>query len=266
MCRIWLIGGTRESADCAKVITSDAGIPCTITVTTPNAVALYYAHPLLQVRVGAMDYNQVMQFCLDEQITAIVDASHPFAQEITQNAINYAKSKSLPYLRYERRGIIHSPQANILELDSFSTLLWGNYLEHQRVLLTIGYKNLPLFQSWHQSSTLFARILPLPKSLAVALAAGFSPERIIAVRPPVSLDLEKALWRQWEISLVVTKANGSVGGEDTKIRAAQELGITLIVIARPDLSYPEQTSNLLELGKWVQKNCRGASTAPLPYN
>jgi precorrin-6A/cobalt-precorrin-6A reductase len=82
-------------------------------------------------------------------------------------------------------------------------------------------------------------------SLEVAIASGFSSERIIALRPPVTAELEKALWHQWDISLVVTKASGTAGGENIKRIIAAELGIPLIVIARPVVEYPQQTSNLL---------------------
>jgi precorrin-6A/cobalt-precorrin-6A reductase len=81
-------------------------------------------------------------------------------------------------------------------------------------------------------------------SLEAALAAGFTPERIIALRPPISADLETALWRQWEISMVVTKASGAPGGEDVKRKVAAELGVPLIIIDRPFIDYPQQTGDL----------------------
>jgi precorrin-6A/cobalt-precorrin-6A reductase len=56
--------------------------------------------------------------------------------------------------------------------------------------------------------------------------------------------LEKALWQQWDISLVVTKASGTAGGEDIKRTVAAQLGIPLIVIDRPVVEYPQQTSDL----------------------
>jgi precorrin-6A/cobalt-precorrin-6A reductase len=82
-------------------------------------------------------------------------------------------------------------------------------LQGQRVLLTIGYTPLHRFQSWHDRATLFARILPSAIALEAAFKAGFTPHNIICLRPPISADLEKALWRQWQISLVVTKASGN---------------------------------------------------------
>ena len=64
---------------------------------------------------------------------------------------------------------------------------------------------------------------------------------MIAIRPPVSAEIEKSLWRHWEISLVVTKASGVPGGEGIKRVVAAELGLPLVVIDRPVVNYPQQT-------------------------
>ncbi len=241
--RLWLIGGTTESVALAEAIASFE-LPCTITVTTMAAEALYPKTPELRVWVGRLDAYQLEQFLAQQQIAAILDASHPYAVEISQSAIRAANNRQIPYLRFEREAVNAqmSSQA-VISLDSFKTLLAGNYLDQQRVLLTVGYKSLPLFRSWQDRSTLFARILPAATSLDAAIAAGFRSDRIIALRPPISAELEKALWRHWDISLVVTKASGVAGGEDIKRMVSAELGIPLIVIDRPPIDYPQQTNN-----------------------
>ncbi len=253
--RIWLIGGTSESARIAEAIAGE-GLPCTVTVLTKAAQALYPENPELRVRVGQINSAQISFFCAQEQIVAVVDASHPYAVAISQGAIAATTESPIPYLRYERprvsdrergRSFCSLPSESkqaVIELDSFDSLIVGNYLEGQRVLLTIGCKALPLFQPWQNRATLFARLLPELNSLEVAATAGFTPDRIIALRPPIRAQLEKALWHQWQISLVVTKASGQAGGEEVKRSVAAELGIPLIVIARPRIVYPQQTSDL----------------------
>lgn len=242
--RLWLIGGTSESADLAKAIAA-AGLPCTVTVTTAAARSLYPLDPNLHVWVGRLARDRTESFCLERGIVAILDASHPHAVEISRLAIETAAARQLPYLRFERPGVdVPDEASGAIALDSFDTLLAGNYLHQQRVLLTVGYKPLALFRHWHDRATLFARILPSVASLEAAIASGFSSARLIALRPPVAAALEKALWQQWDISLVVTKASGAAGGEAIKRQVAAELGIPLIVIARPVVEYPQQTSNL----------------------
>ncbi|MCP2727754.1 cobalt-precorrin-6A reductase [Limnofasciculus baicalensis] len=249
--RLWLIGGTSESVELASAMATPAGgiatlrIPCTVTVTTPAAEALYAKTPNLQVRVGCLDSAQLDEFLQQQKIGAILDASHPYAVEISRMAITAANSRQIPYLRFERREVKAGDNtAEVIYLESFQTLLDGNYLNQERVLLTVGYKALPLFRDWQNRAILFARILPSVTSVESAIASGFTCDRIIALRPPVTAELEKALWLHWDISLVVTKASGVAGGEDVKRMVAAELGIPLVVINRPKIDYPQQTSDL----------------------
>lgn len=241
--RLWLIGGTTESATLALAIAS-LGLPCIVTVTTAAAKALYPTTPMLQVWVGRLDSEQIKQFLQQQQVAAVLDASHPYAVEISRMVIQAAAQQQIPYLRFERQAVdSQTDTSSVIFLDSFETLLASDYLYQQRVLLTVGYKALPLFLNWQERSTLFARILPAVASLEVAIASGFSSDRIIALRPPINAELEKALWRYWEISLVVTKASGVAGGEDVKRLVAAELGIPLVIISRPIVEYPQQTSD-----------------------
>ena len=185
--------------------------------------------------------------------------------EISRIAIAVAQGFQVPYLRFERpvvegdegdegdgeircidvAGYVSTvSKPSVITLDSFETLVAGDYLNQQRVLLTVGYQVLSLFQDWQKRSTLFARILPAVASLEAAIAAGFSRDRIIALHPPVPAELEIALWRHWDISRVVTKASGVAGGEAIKRKVAAQLGIPLIVIDRPVVEYPQQTSDV----------------------
>jgi precorrin-6A/cobalt-precorrin-6A reductase len=99
---------------------------------------------------------------------------------------------------------------------------------------------------------LFARILPYPQALATAIAVGFTSERLIALRPPVSTSLEKALWQQWDIDVVITKASGAQGGELIKQKVAEALDVKLIRIARPATVNGEITQDLTRVYQFCQ--------------
>ena len=246
---IWLIGGTAESVEIARLF-SAANLPCLISVTTAAATQMYAVIPHLKITIGQIKTTAILDFLLHHDIKVVIDASHPYAIAISQGAMAACQSIHIPYLRYERppvEGLV----SQVIEVPNIDDLLTSNYLEGERVLLTIGYKSLHLFQNYHHRALLFARILPLASSVAMATQAGFRSDRLIAIRPPVSLALEKALWELWQISVVVTKASGKSGGEDVKRRAAEELGIPLVVISRPPLDYPQVTSNLEEVVKFA---------------
>ena len=250
--KVWLIGGTSESATISQTL-ADCNLPHVITVTTISAQCLYSRG---EVVVGCLNMAKMQSFCQENNIVTIIDASHPYAAVISQQAIATATKLDIPYLRYER--LSYQPQTSsqtgstIIQLDSFDLLVTGDYLTKQRVLLTVGCQALPRFKSWHSKSTLFARILPKAESLATAVSAGFESDHLIAIRPPISHAMERALWQQWSISLVVTKASGKAGGEDIKRQLAQELGIPLIVVARPKITYPQQTSILSDVITFCQ--------------
>lgn len=244
--RIWLVGGTTESVQLASAL-DGAGLPGVITALTDSAQDLYAPSLGLRICTGALTDHTWQTFCQDQQIGVILDASHPYATEISKLAIQASTQLQIPYLRFERSSGADGtavPNPWVVEVDTVAQLLHGPYLEGQRVLLTIGSKWLPLFQDCQSTSTLFVRILPRSRAFQVADEAGFSCDRIIALRPPISFELEKALWQQWQLSVVVTKASGQPGGEEIKRRVAQALGVTLIIIQRPVLTYPQQTSDL----------------------
>ncbi|MDB9516790.1 cobalt-precorrin-6A reductase [Roseofilum reptotaenium CS-1145] len=246
MTTVWLIGGTSESRLLAQGLVK-RGVECVVTVTTEPARSLYATYPGLTVWVGKLKGSSLDEFTRSHDISVILDTSHPWAVKISQLAIAFSECSQIPYLRYERPPVTDdSGSSQIVTLDSFATLVSGDYLTDQRVFLTVGYQRLPLFQPWQHQATLFARVLPSAKSIQIAQEAGFTSDRLIAIRPPIPEALELALWQHWQISLVVTKASGNAGGEAIKRQLCDRLGIPLITITRPKMSYPQQTEDIEE--------------------
>ncbi|NEQ98679.1 MAG: precorrin-6A reductase [Cyanothece sp. SIO2G6] len=231
---IGLIGGTSESRAIAHRLSS-ANYPWAATVVSPAATRLYKGLPG-QVRVGPLDAAELRNWCQACGIRALIDASHPFATVISRQAI----ATGLPYLRFERPVIPLSPPAESLaDLDS---LFQPDYLAHRRVLITLGSKALPRFVEWQGRSHLFARILPTAYSQAQQ--SGFTPDRLICGSPATDPVIEQALWQHLRLDTVVTKASGSAGGVPLKLELAKALGVRLLVIARPPMSYPRMTHRI----------------------
>lgn len=267
--KVWLIGGTQESAALAIALTK-AEIPFVVTVTTDAAEAMYAGaleqSSQAQIQVGGVAPEAMADWLSHHGIVAVLDGSHPFATAVSAGAIAAATQAQCPYLRFERAVVQPSAIDPAHRLDGLATsgdlatseglatqvtlvpsleaLLTPEQLSGQRVLLVLGYRMLPYFQSWQQQSKLFARILPSQIALAAALAAGFTSDRLIALRPPISRDLERALWQQWGITKVIAKCSGQAGGEIVKRAIATELGIQLCLIQRPAVDYPAQTSDV----------------------
>ncbi|HEY9701190.1 MAG TPA: precorrin-6A reductase, partial [Allocoleopsis sp.] len=188
---IWLIGGTSESVILAKAI-AGLNIPCTITVTTENATSLYQDIPFVNVIVGKLELYDLSVFLRENKIKAIVDASHPFAKIITRYAIDTSQELNIPYLRFERKSLKFMESENVIYLENFTTLIEGDYLVNSRALITVGFTDVNLFKPLHRKATLFARLLPALTPFRYIFEAGFSPQNIIAIRPPVTEDFERA--------------------------------------------------------------------------
>lgn len=270
--RLWLIGGTQESRWLVEELrkkTTDVEIAprsVVVTVTTAAACALYPDWPGLSLWTGQLTAQNAEKFVEDYHIGAVLDMSHPFAAQISQLAIAIVQQHNFPYLRYERAEVSspsmtsnwrdrqgRSGQVDILHLDE----LWTrNLLDQERTLLTIGSRQLAKFAPWQSCGTLFVRVLPGSSAIAAALAAGFSADRIVAIRPPISSALETALWQQWKITQVVTKASGHAGGEDQKFAIAAALGVRLVRITRPAVAYPQQTDYLDTALHFALRYCR----------
>jgi precorrin-6A/cobalt-precorrin-6A reductase len=236
MTQIWLVGGTSESRDVAHLL-SQHRIPWLATVTRESARRLYRDLPGT-VRVGLLTPDNLTAFLHRENIQAVVDASHPFAAEVSRLAM----SANCPYLRYDRPRVSLHPDT--LVFPDFPSLLQPQYLENRRVLLTVGVKALPDFQPWCDRAQLWARVLPSPTSIEQARAAGFAGDRLIPQRLPVTLAEERQLWQHLGVDTVIAKAAGKASGLDVKQMLAQELGVRLLVVDRPAVAYPQITSDL----------------------
>lgn len=277
---VWLIGGTSESAELALALEAQR-VPFIVSVTTEAARRLYPA--IAQVVVGALSRPQMAEFVQRQQVKCVLDASHPFAASVSEGAIATALSLNIAYIRYERSLVSSSTSLDIspqqcLEglgtshkvsfYTSVETLLNISQLRDRRILFTLGYRTLlrasQQLAQLRQTSQLFVRILPSPAALSAALTAGFNAREIAALRPPITYELEKALWQQWNISAVIAKASGEAGGEATKRRLAAELGVELRLLKRPPVAYPHQTSCLSEAVSFCQRQLSTLSLGAHP--
>ena len=253
---VWLIGGTSESAQLAVAL-SARQVPYVVSVTTEAARKLY--PKTAQLWVGKLTPQTLPSFITQWNIRCILDASHPFATEISVQAMSVAEVRSLAYLRYERAAIADENSVTpadvpaIVSAASIEALLTSDILWRQRVLFTVGYRHLAKFAPLRSESQLFARVLPSVNAISGAVAAGFTASEIMAMRPPVSAELEAALCRHWRITRIVAKASGLPSGDATKRKVAALLVITLVLLQRPQLTYPQQTNSMAKAVEFCLK-------------
>ena len=226
MDKILLFGGTGEGRALAEWMLAEH-IPCTVCVATEYGETLLPAGA--EARVGRMD-RAAMAALMGEGYVLAVDATHPYAVEVTENIKAAAEAAGLPYLRLVRRSDGGDGCLRAADMAGAAALLKelpGN------VLLTTGSKELHHFAAPGLAERCCPRVLPMLDSLERCLTLGFPPKNIICMQGPFSRELNVALLRQYRINTLVTKDTGGYGGFREKVEAAKEAGCTLLVVERP---------------------------------
>lgn len=240
---ILLLSGTSEGRILSARLRAE-GLPFVASVTTPEARQLFAGiDPPPEILVTRFSGDALATLLRERQVGAILDATHPFAQRISEKAMQVATQEHIPYVRYERPTT--PPAGDPLARDCGEMVMVPDMetaavlcLAHgSRVFLTTGTKTLGVFREVMACKWVMARILPTVASLSQALDAGLPPAQILALRGPFSQELECALLREYRIDLLVTKDSGAAGGFETKLAAAAALQVPTVVVSRPQLTY-----------------------------
>lgn len=202
--------------------------------------------PLQLIHAGRLCKQDLAEKWEMERPSVVVDATHPYAVEISRNLIELCREKNTPYVRYERPEEIFTGK-NIHHVDSVEAAAECSMRLGRRLLLTTGSKNVDPFLRSDFSGEVFIRMLPDPDLIRQLLGKGVSPKNIIALQGPFSLSLNKAMLADFRIDCLVTKSSGKEGGYAEKVNAANEMGIPVVVIQRPRLDYPKMFQTMEEV-------------------
>ena len=245
---IWVIGGTKDSRDfLEKIVKSTTDI--IVTTATEYGGKLLENLPV-KTLCKKLTYSMMVDFVKENSIDKIVDLSHPYAMEVSQNAIDVSKELQIEYFRFEREEISFLPQKYI-EFDNIESLV--EYLEGVKgnILVTLGSNNIPHFSKLKNLGNFYFRILPKWDMVKKCEDIGILPKNIIAMQGPFSKNINKAMIEQYDIKYLVTKQAGDTGGEREKIEAADEMNIEVVFLTRPKVEYPSCYSDIDKLFKRV---------------
>lgn len=240
--RVLILGGTGYATELAfraadiprlEVITSLAG-------RTRQPVVLHQ-----NTRIGGFGgVAGLTNYLREQQVNLLIDATHPFAAQISFNAAVAAVEVGIPHLMLIR------PAWNQIEGDRWfevgsneaaAIVLPGLA---QRIFLTIGRQELATFAHL-QDLWFLMRMIDPPLSGSLV-----PPGKLLLERGPFSLDEERSLLQQYEIRAIVSKNSG---GDATyaKIIAARELSIPVVMIQRPPVPSSKQVETLEEAIAWI---------------
>lgn len=186
----------------------------------------------LTVQTGRLDETAMEQVFIQEKPEMVLDATHPYAAEVTVNIRTACEKTQIPYRRVLRESGVHEDKAVYVE----SVQAAAQYLDQTQgnVLLTTGSKELAGFTGMkNYQERLYARVLSLPNVMQACAELGFEGKHLIGMQGPFSRELNAAMLRQYRCKYLVTKDTGKAGGFQDKIDAALECDAVPVIIGRP---------------------------------
>ncbi len=229
---IWIIGGTSDANKIAKLLV-EQGKKVLVSTTTSYGSELAQLNDVLVIQ-QKLSTNDMRLLIKEHAVEQVIDASHPFATEVSTSAIKVCADEKVKYIRYERPSYTCE---NARYYQSYDEMIAHLQQTEGNILLTIGSKNIGLFKDF-ATGRIIARVLPVVDSIELCEKAGLSAHQIIATKGIMTKETNMALMKEYNIKHLVTKESGEAGGMKEKVDAAHELTVDVHVLGRPKIEYP----------------------------
>jgi precorrin-6Y C5,15-methyltransferase (decarboxylating) len=230
---ILIFAGTTEGRELSEYL-AVAGIAHTLCVATEYGEIVLKEHPLVKVHKGRMNQEEIEVYIKAGNFGAVVDATHPYAEVVTQNIKNAMQDMDIPYLRLKRESNVTSSYEKIHYFKDSVSCAKALEKTDGNILLTTGSKELSVFAKFiDRKERLYVRVLPGIESLQLCMDCGIAGKQILALQGPFTTQMNEAMFRQYQIKCLVTKESGNAGGYQEKLDAAQNLGIPVFTIGCP---------------------------------
>lgn len=240
---IFVLAGTQDGRELAGTILQE-GHSVTASVVSRYGEELLQRYNGIKINDKPLNERDLVEFITVNGIEVLVDASHPYAANASQNAMNACHATDIPYIRYERQQTPLDYEKAYYVTDYAEASHKAAELGHN-IFLTTGSRNLQAFAQAEclRDCNIVCRVLPEPEVISMCRDLGFSPAQIIAMQGPFSQMLNVEMYKKYQADVIITKNSGQVGGTDTKIAAAMELDLPLIIIDRPAVKYDNTTDS-----------------------
>jgi precorrin-6A/cobalt-precorrin-6A reductase len=244
---ILILGGTTEASALAALLAPREDLVATLSLagrtTAPKALPI-------RTRIGGFGGPAGLAEWIEaENVAAVVDATHPFAAQISHNAAEACAETGTPLLGVRRPQWLPVEGDRWIEVDSMSEAVQALGPAPRRVFLTVGRLELDHFVAAPQHHYVVRTIEPIPKSFPL-------PElTAIRDRGPFQEEAEAALMRRHRIEVVVTKNSGGAATYG-KIAAARTLRLPVVLVRqpqKPDVASVEQPAQALD---WILRHAR----------
>lgn len=231
--RVLIFAGTTEGRTLSEYL-SENRIEHTVCVATEYGEEVLSASPYMTIHQGRMGVSEMEKLMQTGSFAAVVDATHPYAVEVTANIREASQEAKLPYLRL-KRWLDAETEGSIFYFHSNEECVDALEKTEGNILLTTGSKELATYCSHPLvKDRLYVRILPGMESISICTELGIKGKQMIAMQGPFSTEMNEAILHQYEIACMVTKKSGRQGGYPEKLEAAKRAGIPVYVIEPAD--------------------------------
>ncbi len=252
--KIILLGGTKDSINIIEFIKNNYDAYILTTTTTEYGARLAREGGSDDTIARPLPKEEIIEIIKSQEFDVLIDATHPFAEHITQTSASIAKELKMPYVRFER------PTTNLENIDtshihyvkSFEDAgkLIADEFNQGNVLHFAGANTMTDIVKYVPTERFYPRILKVESSLEKCDALNIDPNHIIPMKGAASLEENIHLIEKYDASIMITKESGEIGGVIEKIEAANEKNIDIIMIQRPqikEINKNDIVSNLEEL-------------------
>ena len=232
--RIVVFAGTTEGRLLAERLAA-SGVEVTACVATEYGEKLMPEQSCLQVHSGRMDAEEMADFLQGKMPHLVVDATHPYAQVVSETVKKVCEELHMEYVRLLRPAGAALPADERIHFveDAKAAAQLAERMSGN-IFLTTGSKELAVFvETISDFSRLYARVLSTEETFEICRELGFEGKQLICMQGPFSEDLNRAMYAHVDAKILVTKESGDVGGFSDKVQAALALGLQCIVIQRP---------------------------------
>lgn len=193
------------------------------------------------------------------KVDVLLDASHPYALEITQNAMKACETLKIEYLRYERPSCIKEFENNpyVMEVDSYEKLEGILKRIDGNVLNTSGSRNIQRVLNLNIKNRIIHRVLPSIKVMSECFENGINVDDIIAIKGPVSYNLNCSFIREYNVKAVIMKDSGIQGGTQDKIKACIDNNVYALVIGRKRFNYKKVFYSEEDVVNYIKNRVKG---------
>lgn len=228
MLRLLIFGGTTEGRELAEYCAA-LGIHADISVATEYGAELLPEG--VGILAGRMDCEAMTVLIAEGRYSIVVDATHPYAAEATENIKLACEMAGVERLRLIRSSsALHGTSAS--NVEKAVELIRGT---GKTVLSTLGSKSVEALSVIpDRYERIWLRLLPADGITDRCRTLGFDTEKLILERGPFTVEQNIAHIRVSQAELLLTKESGAVGGYPEKAEAAEKCGTELITVLRPE--------------------------------